>query len=103
MRHDGPVPLDPTPRRPAVAVPMTPQALLRTAQRCLRMSEQIATSAFGARAALAEALYEAQFATPAAARTPERRIGGSPASGALRRSTARTRDRTSRGEKGFVT
>jgi len=45
-------------------------ALLRTAQRCLRLREPIATSATGARAAFAEALYETQFATPAAARTP---------------------------------
>jgi hypothetical protein len=51
-------------------------ALLRTAQRCLRLREQIATSAFSARAAFAEALYEAQFATPAAARTPG--IGAAP-------------------------
>lgn len=51
-------------------------ALLRTAQRCLRMSDPIATSAFGARAAFAEALYEAQFATPAVARTPA--VGATP-------------------------
>jgi hypothetical protein len=45
-------------------------ALLRTAQRCLRLREPLATNAFGLRAAFAEALYETQFATPAAARTP---------------------------------
>jgi hypothetical protein len=45
-------------------------ALLRTAQRCLRLRDQITTNAFGVRAAFAEALYETQFATPAAARTP---------------------------------
>ncbi len=44
--------------------------LLRAAQRCLRLREPIATSATHARGAFAEALYEAQFATPAAARTP---------------------------------
>ena len=51
-------------------------ALLRTAQRCVRMREQIATSATGARAAFAEALYESEFAAPAAARTPA--VGSTP-------------------------
>ena len=45
-------------------------ALLRAAQRCLRLREQIATSALAARGAVAEALYEAQFAAAMAARTP---------------------------------
>jgi len=57
-------------------VPRSPEertqavALLRTAQRCLRLREQIATSALAARGAVAEALYEAQFAAPPPARTP---------------------------------
>ena len=40
------------------------------AQRCLRQREPIVAQGFIARGAAAEALYEAQFATPAAARTP---------------------------------
>jgi hypothetical protein len=51
-------------------------AVLRTAQRCLHLRDQMATSAFGARAAFAEALYEAQFATPATARAPA--VGAAP-------------------------
>ncbi|TMJ19280.1 MAG: hypothetical protein E6G92_05650 [Alphaproteobacteria bacterium] len=51
-------------------------ALLRTAQRCLSMREQLSTSATGARAAFAEALYEAQFAQQAAVRTPP--VGAAP-------------------------
>jgi len=51
-------------------------ALLRTAQRCLRLREQIATSALAARGAVAEALYETQFAAPPAARTPP--LGAAP-------------------------
>ena len=43
---------------------------VRTAQRCIRMREAIATSAFSLRGVVAEALYESRFATPAAARTP---------------------------------
>jgi hypothetical protein len=51
-------------------------ALLRTAQRCLSMREPLATSATGARAAFAEALYEAQFAQQPAARSPT--VGSTP-------------------------
>ncbi len=51
-------------------------AFLRTAQRCLRQREPIVTQGFIARGAAAEALYEAQFATPAAARNPA--LGAAP-------------------------
>lgn len=57
-------------------VPRSPEernqagAIVRAAQRCLRMREAIVTSAMTMRGAIAEALYEAQFATPAPARTP---------------------------------
>ena len=51
-------------------------ALLRAAQRCLRLREPIATSALAARGAVAEALYEAQFPAPAAARSPA--LGAAP-------------------------
>lgn len=50
--------------------------LLRTAQRCLRMREQIATPTMFARGAAAEAVYEAQFAAPVAARSPA--LGAAP-------------------------
>ena len=57
-------------------VPRSPEersqagVIVRAAQRCLRMREPIATSAMTIRGAIAEALYEARFATPAAARMP---------------------------------
>lgn len=44
--------------------------LLRSAERCLRQRTPIVTSAPLLRGAAAEALYEARFAEPAAARTP---------------------------------
>ena len=44
--------------------------LLRSAERCLRLRSPIATSAPVLRGAVAEALYEARFAEPAAARAP---------------------------------
>ena len=43
---------------------------LRAAQRCLRSRDPIAATATALRAAVAEAAYENQFATPPAARTP---------------------------------
>lgn len=58
------------------ATPRTPDErekaanLLRSAQRCAHMEAAISTPVFLARGAAAEALYETQFATPAAARTP---------------------------------
>ena len=45
-------------------------ALLRTAQRCVRSRDPIAASAANARGAAAEALYEVQFPSVPAARTP---------------------------------
>ena len=44
--------------------------LLRSAQRCIRERDAIVTSSVMLRGALAEALYEAQFAAPPAARSP---------------------------------
>ena len=43
---------------------------IRGAQRCLRRREPILTPAYVVRGAIAETLYELQFATPPAARTP---------------------------------
>lgn len=51
-------------------------SFVRGAQRCLRLRDQLATSAMVLRAAVAEALFEAQFATPAVARAPV--MGASP-------------------------
>jgi len=51
-------------------------AILRTAQRCARLDGPIAASATTTRGAVAESLYELQFATPAAARTPA--LGATP-------------------------
>lgn len=45
-------------------------AFIRAAQRCLRLREPIATSAFTLRGVLAEVLYESRFATPPSPRTP---------------------------------
>ncbi|HYI47986.1 MAG TPA: hypothetical protein VEX35_05915 [Allosphingosinicella sp.] len=45
-------------------------AFVRVAQRCLRLREAIATSAFSLRGVVAEFLYESRFATPVAARSP---------------------------------
>ena len=44
--------------------------LLRAAERCLRLSSPIATSALLFRGAVAETLYESRFAQPASARNP---------------------------------
>jgi hypothetical protein len=44
--------------------------LARAAQRCLRLTAPIATTAYNFRGAIAEAVYENRFATPVAARTP---------------------------------
>lgn len=51
-------------------------AFVRVAQRCLRLREAIATSAFSLRGVVAEFLYESRFATPAAARAPA--LGATP-------------------------
>lgn len=48
--------------------------LMRAAQRCIRADAPIVTAAFLFRGAVAEALYEAQFATPAAAPNPALRV-----------------------------
>jgi hypothetical protein len=45
-------------------------AFVRVAQRCLRLREAIATSAFSLRGVVAEFLYESRFAAPVAARSP---------------------------------
>jgi hypothetical protein len=58
------------------AVPRSPEemtaarAFLRVAERCVRNTSGIATSAMTLRGAIAETLYETQFATAPAARTP---------------------------------
>lgn len=46
------------------------QSTLRSAQRCIRQRAPIVTSATMFRGAVAEALYEVQFASPQASRTP---------------------------------
>jgi hypothetical protein len=50
--------------------------LARAAQRCLRLSAPIATTNYSFRGAVAEAVYESRFATPAAARSPA--LGATP-------------------------
>jgi hypothetical protein len=63
-------------------IPFSPEeraqagALVRTAQRCLRLAAPIATTNYSFRGAVAEALYESRFATPPAARSPA--LGAAP-------------------------
>jgi hypothetical protein len=64
------------------AVPRSPEeraaavAFLRLVERCRRGQPRINTSPIALRGAIAEALYEAQFAAPVAARTPA--LGATP-------------------------
>jgi hypothetical protein len=63
-------------------IPFSPEertqagALARAAQRCLRLAAPIATTNYSFRGAVAEAVYESRFATPAAARAPA--LGATP-------------------------
>lgn len=63
-------------------VPFSPEertqagALVRAAQRCLRLAAPIATTNYSFRGAVAEAVYESRFATPPAARSPA--LGAAP-------------------------
>jgi hypothetical protein len=67
--------------------------LLRSAERCLRQRQPLVTSAPVLRGAVAETLYEARFAQPAAARTP-----AAPAAPVLRPADIAARD-----DAGFLT
>jgi hypothetical protein len=65
-----------------MTIPFSPEersqagALVRTAQRCLRLAAPVATTNYSFRGAVAEALYESRFATPQVARSPA--LGAAP-------------------------
>jgi hypothetical protein len=65
-----------------LTIPFSPEertqaaTLARAAQRCLRLPAPIATTNYSFRGAVAEAVYESRFATPAPARAPA--LGAAP-------------------------